>query len=347
MADPAVVRAIAFYVPVAAVAFTFAATRPDRRRAGAALLATLWNLTALLAVNVIAIGAGWWRFDTVGGELAGVPVDAWFGWALLWGAVPALLPQRAPAAAVVAGLVWLDLGLMPLGEPVLVLGNHWLAGEALAVVAALIPGLALARTTAGGRLLAFRVAMQVVLFTALMGWVVTFALLEATGRQWAGRLDLGRPAVQLAMELIVVVSLPALAAVSELARRGGGTPYPFDPPEKLVTTGPYAYLANPMQLSMTLVLLAWGAVLGSWLVVLLAVVGAAYAAGIAGWQETVDLEQRFGDDWRRYRSEVRTWRPRWRPWVDPGTPAALYVAPGCDPCQGVGRWFRARLPVAL
>ena len=115
-----------------------------------------------------------------------------------------------------------------------------------------------------------------------------------------------------------------------------------------MTTGPYAYLANPMQLSMTLVLLPWGAVLGSWLVVLLAVVGAAYAAGIAGWQETVELEERFDDDWRRYPSEVRTWRPRWRPWADPRTPAAvLYVAPGCDPCQGVGRWFRARLPVAL
>ena len=347
MADPAIVRAIAFYVPVAAVATTFAATRPDRRRAGAALLATLWNLTALLAVNVIAVGAGWWWFDTLGGELAGVPVDAWFGWALLWGAVPALLPQRIPAAAVVAGLVWLDLGLMPLGEPVLVLGNHWLAGEALAGVAALIPGLGLARATAGGRLLAFRVAMQVVLFTALMGWVVTFALLEATGSHWAGRLDLRRPAAQLAMELIVVVSLPALAAVSELARRGGGTPYPFDPPDKLVTTGPYAYLANPMQVSMTLVLMAWGAVLGSWLVVLLAVVGAAYAAGIAGWQETVDLEQRFGDHWRRYRSEVPTWRPRWRPWPGEGAPAVLYVAPGCEPCQGVGRWFRTRLPVAL
>ncbi|MGI8808282.1 MAG: methyltransferase family protein [Acidimicrobiales bacterium] len=347
MADPAVVRAVAFYAPVAAVAATIAATRPDRRRAGAALLATLWNLAALLAVNVVAVHSGWWRFDSVGGELAGVPVDAWLGWALLWGALPALLPRGVPAVAVVTGLVWADLLLMPLGQPVLVLGPGWLAGEALAVGAALVPGLVLARATTGHSWLAVRAVMQVVLFTTLIGWVATSALLEATGGRWAGHLDLSRPTVQAALELIALLSLPALAAVAELARRGGGTPYPFDPPPRLVTSGPYAYAANPMQLSMTLVLVAWGAALGSWAVVLLAVVGAAFAAGIAGWHETVELEQRFGDDWHRYRHHVRTWRPRWRPWPDPGPPAVLYVAPGCDPCDGLGRWLGARQPVAL
>lgn len=346
VADPALIRALAFYGPVAMVVATGAVTRPDRRRAGAALLATLWNLTALLAVNVVAVRAGWWRFDTVGGELAGVPVDAWFGWALLWGALPALLPQRFPAHAVVAGLVWLDLGLMPLGAPVVVLGPQWLVGEALAVLVALVPGLVLARATTSRLMLGLRATLQVVLFTTLVGWVATSALLEATGGSWGGHLDVSRPAVQSLLELVALLSLPALAAVSELAR-GGGTPYPFDPPDRLVTTGPYAYVANPMQLSMTLVLVAWGAVLGSWAVMLLAVIGAAYSAGIAGWHETVELEERFGDDWRRYRSQVSAWRPRWRPWPGDGAPAVVYLAPGCEPCQGLGRWLQVRSPVAL
>lgn len=346
MAEPAVIRALAFYGPVAVVIAVATVTRPDRRRAGAALLAGLWNLTALLAVNVVAVQAGWWAFGTTGGELAGVPVDLVLGWALLWGVLPALLPVRVPAFAVVAGLLWADLILMPLGRPVIVLAEDWLAGEALAMAAALVPGLVLARLTIGDRRLAVRVAMQFVLFGALAGGVATAAVLAATGRT-ASRLDVGHPLVQLALQAIVVLALPGLAAVRELARRGGGTPFPYDPPARLVTTGPYAYVANPMQLSMTLALVAWGALLGSWGIVGLAVTGAAFAAGIAGWHESLELEERHGEEWHAYRRRMAVWRPRWRPWAGPAGPAALYVAPGCDPCQGVGRWVSRRRPVGL
>lgn len=341
MAEPAVIRAIAFYVPVLVVGATVAMTRPDRRRAGAALLAGLWNLAALLAVNVVAERAGWWRFDTAGGELAGVPVDVLLGWALLWGAVPAMLPLAVPAPAVVAGLVWADLLLMPLGAPVVVLADGWLAGEALAVVAALIPGLVLARLTVTRRLLRVRVAMQFTLFTTLLAGIALTAL------DGAALPNPGRPLVQLALQAVLILALPALAAMGELARRGGGTPFPYDPPARLVTTGPYAYVANPMQLSVTLVLLAVGAVLASWEVVLMAVVAGAFAAGIAGWHESVELEQRHGDAWRLYRAHVQVWRPRRRPWMEDGATAVLYVAPGCDPCQGLGRWLEQRRPLGL
>lgn len=338
------IRALAFYGPLALVVAAGALVRPDRRRAGAALLATLWDLAALLAVNVVAARAGWWRFDTVGGEVAGVPVEAWLGWALLWGAFPAVLPRRVPAVAVVAGLVWIDLVLMPLGHPVVVLGDDWLVGEAVAVVAALVPGLLLARETARRRSLTFRVGMQVALFIGLIAGAATQAVLDATGGSWA-RLRLDRPGVQLALQAIALLTVPALAAVGELARRGRGTPYPFDPPDRLVTSGPYSYVANPMQVSMTLALVVWGALLGSWAVVGLAVVGAAFSAGIAGWHEDTDLRERHGEAWYAYRRHVRTWWPRARPWV--GTTAALYVAPGCDPCAGVGRWIAGRRPAGL
>jgi protein-S-isoprenylcysteine O-methyltransferase Ste14 len=345
MAEPALIRAAAFYGPVASAIAMAAVTRPGRRRAGAALLAGLWSFCALLGVNVVATRAGWWSFGTTGGDVAGVPVDLMLGWALLWGVLPALLPVRVPAFAVVVGLLWADLMLMPLGRPVIMLEDGWLAGEALAIAAALVPGLALARLTVEGRLLAVRVSMQVALFGALAG-VASVAVLDATGGT-ASRLDIGRPLVQLALQAVFVVALPALAAVRELARRGGGTPFPYDPPARLVTTGPYAYVANPMQLSMTLVLVACGALLGSWGIVGVAVTGAAFAAGIAGWHEALDLEERHGPEWRAYRRHVTVWRPRRRPWAGAGGPAVLYVAPGCDPCQGLGRWLAQRRPVGL
>ena len=341
MADPALVRALSFYVPAAVVVATVLAVRPDRRQGGAALLAGLWNATALLAVNVVAVRAGWWRFDSVGGELAGVPVDALLGWALLWGALPALLPERVPTTAVVAALVWVDLVAMPAGAPILVLGDAWLAGEALAVAIALIPGLVLARLTVSRRALPVRAAMQVVLFTALIFVGLAYVAVFANGGEWPD-LEAG-----VAFQVTVLLAAPALAAVRELARRGGGTPFPFDPPDRLVTTGPYAYVANPMQLSCTLLLVAWGGLLRTWGLVAMAVVSASFAAGIAGWHETLELERRHGRAWSEYRRRVPVWRPRWRPWGGGTDPAVLYVAPGCDPCEGLARWLGARDPVRL
>lgn len=341
MADAALVRALSFYVPAAVVVTTALATRPDRRRGGAALLAGLWNVVALLAVNVVAVRAGWWRFDSVGGELAGIPFDALLGWALLWGVLPALLPERVPATAVVATLVWVDLVAMPAGAPILVLGDAWLAGEALAVAVALVPGMVLARLTVSRRGLPGRATMQVVLFAALIAVGGAHATLLARGGEW--------PDVHagVAFQVTVLLAAPALAAVRELARRGGGTPFPFDPPDRLVTTGPYAYVANPMQLSCTLLLVTWGGLLRSWGLVAMAVASASFAAGIAGWHETLELERRHGGAWSEYRRRVPVWRPRWRPWVGGADPAVLYVAPGCDPCEGLARWLRDRDPVRL
>ena len=146
-----------------------------------------------------------------------------------------------------------------------------------------------------------------------------------------------------------------ISAVCEFARRGGGTPVPFDPPKRLVTTGPYAYIANPMQTAMTLVFLGWGALLGSWWVIAAAAMAIVYSAGIAAWDEGEDLRARFGDRWIAYRRHVRPWWPRWRPFVMPDDDARprlprlprLYVAASCGQCSTIGRWLQAREPIGL
>jgi hypothetical protein len=129
---------------------------------------------------------------------------------------------------------------------------------------------------------------------------------------------------------------------------------PFDPPKRLVITGPYAYIANPMQTAMTLVFLGWGALLGSWWVVAAAAMSIVYSAGIAAWDEGGDLRARFGDRWIAYRRHVRPWWPRWRPFViddndDNASPrsARLYVAASCGQCSTIGRWLQSRKPIGL
>lgn len=326
---PGVLRALALFLPLAISLALWHARRPGIRLRGAVYLAALWNTVALLMVHLVATHAGWWRFEADGGLWLSMPFDLLVGWVLLWSVVPVLGFDRLPIAWTVAILVGFDLVYMPRLAPVLTLGPGWLAGEALAVAIGLGPALVLARLTAEDRGLPARVAMQVVLFGALVYVLVPAAVIGALGvsasgllRDWAAS---GRPlpAVDLqgriALNLLVVPSAIGLSAVVDFARLGGGTPFPWDPPKRLVTTGLYAYVANPMQIAGAATLLLWGAVLESPMVMLAALNAAIFAAGIAAFSERSDLEGRFGEAWRAYRREVRDWRPRWRPYrPDPG-----------------------------
>ena len=121
-----------------------------------------------------------------------------------------------------------------------------------------------------------------------------------------------------------------------------------------MTSGPYAYVSNPMQLSAMLTLAFWGLILASPWVTAAAVMAHLYGLGIAGWDEQGDLEARFGERWAAYRRGVRRWVPRRRPWhpalalTDGRAEAArLYVAESCQVCAGVKRWIERRGPVAL
>ncbi|MFI6299851.1 methyltransferase family protein [Nonomuraea sp. NPDC050790] len=331
------VRGIGLMLPLAAVLVAaLAASRAGRLgppRIAAAVLATAWNAMVLMAVNQ----GGWWTFHAEGGMLAGVPLDLLLGWALLWGALPALAFPEAPVALVAAGLAWLDLAVMPLAEPVVLLGEHWMAGEAVAVGLALVPGLLLIRWTVRGRLPMVRAGFQVVLAAGL--GVVAPVLLMEVWRQPAWVLAL------MAQALAAPFVMGA-AAVREFARTGGGTPFPYDPPLRLVTGGPYAYVRNPMQVAMTA-----GYVLLAVLDVRFlaaAAISFAYGAGLAAWHEGEQLTRRFGADWAAYRAGVRAWLPRLRPAVHPLTVhATLYVAATCGQCSQVGAWITRRRPIGL
>ena len=118
---------------------------------------------------------------------------------------------------------------------------------------------------------------------------------------------------------------------------------PFDPPQRLVATGMYAYVRNPMQLSAAVLLMLLGLALQNFWVAIAGVMAHIYSAGLAGWDEDEDLHRRFGADWDAYRRGVRSWVPRTRPWRLPDrSPARLYVAESCGMCSDVGRWFQQR-----
>lgn len=341
-------RLAGIYLPLAAVICLAVWRRPDRRWFAALLLAFAWNLPALMALHLAAGALGWWTFGVGEAAVLGLPVDAWLGWALLWGPLPLLLFPRGPRWLPLLAAALADAALMPQLAPLLVLGDGWWWGEAAGVAGCLLPAYLLGQWTLERRCVRGRVALQAVGASALMLGLLPLLVLLATGADPAALL-LGRPTAWYALVLQALV-LPAVVGYSaalEFARRGDGTALPFDPPQRLVTSGPYAYLRSPMQAVGCLGYLVLAVALDCpWLLVA-AVSIIAYGAGIAGYDEERDMAARYGEDWHAYRIARRRWLPAWRPYADPRHTPVLYVAAGCDPCSAFGRWLLARRPVNL
>lgn len=341
--DVTTLRSGAVLVPFALAAALWLAA--PNERIGTAL-AILWNSVWLAVVNAVAVVAGWWAFGTQGLMWAGVPVDVILGWAVLWGAVPVLLMRWVNPVVSAAVLIVADVLVMDSLTPLVELNAHWGWGELLAVTTCLVPGVVLGWATVRRRHLWLRVSLQVALFAAILLFVVpalTFALTDTGLSDITGRFAGLTDSILLQIGLLAVVV--ALRAVADFAHHGG-SPFPWDPPLRLVTSGPYAFVANPMQIAAVVLLVLGAVILGQPGLALAAGVGVIFSAGIAGWYERDQLRGRFGEDWIAYRRVVKDFMPRWRPYPHRST-ARLYVAVSCDPCSDVGSWLQRRHPTAL
>ena len=347
MNDADVVSAAQIYLPLSAVVIARLVHGPKPRQFAACLLSVLWTVSALLAVQIINMWAGWWSYPIGALGINGMPIACLLGWAVLWGLLPQLAFSRLGILWVAAIMIVADLVFMPLCGSVVRLGPHWLVGEAVAVVGVLAPALCIARWTYDNTHLRARSAIQV----ATSGMIFLFLLPEIVfalrnGRGWAPLLEEASWRRQISIQLVLLLSVPGVSAVMEFAERGQGTPIPYDPPQRLVTSGMYRYCANPMQMSCALVMLLWAAMLRNEWLISAAFMAAIYSVGVARWDESQDLSQRFGDAWRDYRAVVRDWRVRWRPYYS-GAEARIYIADSCGPCSELRRWIEARSPVGL
>ena len=337
------VRATALYLTLTTTIFLWLWRRPTPRAAAGALLACCWNVPVVLALHLAATRAGWWWFDADGGLFMGMPVDLYVAWLCLWGAIPSLAFPSAALWRVILIALAFDLLAMPAAGPVIHLGPSWLAGEAVGLIAGLLPAQLLARWTTKDEHLERRAVLQVVAFSGLVGFVLPAAVIDGSRSGWINPMTLPSWQISLIVQALAIPAVIGLTAVQEFVTRGGGTPVPFDPPRRLVTTGVYAYVGNPMQLSAVVLLAMLGVVLWNPWIAAAGVMAHVYSAGLAGWDEDEDLRRRFGDSWTEYTHSVRRWVPRLRPWHrHDQPPARLYVSGDCDVCRGVALWFEHR-----
>jgi len=154
---------------------------------------------------------------------------------------------------------------------------------------------------------------------AVVAWSETLALVAAlyVGVPWAGlAIDrtVGAPALPDAARwagvLPIVLGAGGLAwCFSLFIRVGDGTPNPVRPPQRLVTTGPFAWTRNPIIGSHCLALVGEGLAVGSLGAIALVVLIAAPVVAVVRNEET-RLAARFGEEYRRYAAAVPRWVPR-------------------------------------
>ncbi|HEV3485096.1 MAG TPA: isoprenylcysteine carboxylmethyltransferase family protein [Vicinamibacterales bacterium] len=123
----------------------------------------------------------------------------------------------------------------------------------------------------------------------------------------------------LPIALVVLGAAIMLKCVWDFAWTGRGTPAPFDPPRRLVVTGLYRFVRNPMYVGMGLFLCGEALLLPAIAREMFLMIGICWLAVtifIMVYEEPT-LRRLFGEDYIEYCRYVRRWIPRVRPWYAP------------------------------
>lgn len=115
---------------------------------------------------------------------------------------------------------------------------------------------------------------------------------------------------ELVWSLLVAASALGLWSGALMAVRGAGTPLPLDAPRRLVVTGPYRYVRNPMAVAGLTQGACVALLLDSWLSLAFVFAGGIVWNWVVRPLEEHHLESVFGDEFRDYRQAVRCWIPR-------------------------------------
>lgn len=170
-----------------------------------------------------------------------------------------------------------------------------------------------ARSAPPGRQLA-RTLAQLAVF-----WVFFLAVLPVVIRwfetRWGLRIavapdDVATGIAGVGTVILLAASALGLWAAFTMSLKGDGTPLPSATARRLVVAGPYRRVRNPMALAGIAQAIGAGLMLGSWLVIVYALCGAAYWNWLVRPLEEAELETRFGAEYRGYRAQVRCWIPR-------------------------------------
>jgi protein-S-isoprenylcysteine O-methyltransferase Ste14 len=155
-----------------------------------------------------------------------------------------------------------------------------------------------------GSSLFFLMAPSVV--AGLIPWWLTGWRVEQSAPYW--------PPFRVIGVALITVGIPVLVHSFVRFVMQGGTPAPIAPTERLVVSGLYRYVRNPMYLAVLSIILGQALLFGQlrllWYAGLILL---AFVTFVRTYEEPT-LARQFGDDYDEYRRGVPAWWPRLHPW---------------------------------
>jgi len=140
---------------------------------------------------------------------------------------------------------------------------------------------------------------------------------------WITRWEFRPPFLDLELTravgvLMILAGMPGLVdSFARFALQGLGTPAPVAPPRKLVVTGLYRYVRNPMYVSVLAVVLGQGLLFGDWrLIAYAALIWLAFHTFVLAYEEPT-LQRTFGAQYEAFCANVPRWIPRLTRWPGP------------------------------
>jgi protein-S-isoprenylcysteine O-methyltransferase Ste14 len=127
---------------------------------------------------------------------------------------------------------------------------------------------------------------------------------------WEVSHEPGVPGWIVGVCLIVAGSAALLSAFARFALDGIGTPAPIAPTERLVVSGLYRYVRNPMYLAVIAVIVGQAIVLGDLVLLVYAGCVALTVHTFVVAYEEPTLRRTFGADYVAYCAAVPRWVPR-------------------------------------
>jgi protein-S-isoprenylcysteine O-methyltransferase Ste14 len=315
--------------------------RPRGVELSAGIMAAWVQLSFGSLLDIQVARMGFWSYRPMPFTLCGVLLDLHLDWALLWGFLMVWLYSRRRRPGVRFALLYAGLwtgatiGLDVLVTRYLPFLSHraarwWIADLGLLVGvlgpslwvyhSILFPPRQLGRRVWNCRV---RSVVYVSSLAYLLYGYLPAVVLSLTGG-WRARPLL--PAGD--WRVLAAAAVPPLLlggwATLAFTDAGLGTPLPLDPPLRLVTTGPYAFVRNPMQIAglmMAAILLIYHPTM----YMLFYVIDMALVSAVLFHiYERGQLEDAFGASYMEYAKQVRNWLPRFRPYGAPGdTPVPM------------------------
>jgi protein-S-isoprenylcysteine O-methyltransferase Ste14 len=160
--------------------------------------------------------------------------------------------------------------------------------------------------------------------TAIVGsalfFVVAPAVMAGLIPWWITRWQLQPAFLELELTraigaLLIVAGLPGLVdSISRFALQGLGTPAPIAPPQRLVVTGLYRYIRNPMYVAVIVIILGQALLFADWRLILCgALFWLAAHVYVVAYEEPT-LRRKFGVQYAAFCANVPRWIPRTSPW---------------------------------